>query len=224
MAEDFLQWMAAGSENQDRYAIAPGFVTNNIDPLSEGKVEVDIPSYDLEGIFARLVAVGGGMGRGFLWVPQLRDEVLVAFNQDNPMDAYILGGIWSMIQRPPGIIPTDLLSKRVIKTGILPGFGHEIEMDDVTQSITIKTTTNDKITLGPGKIEIGTVIGLKLTLNLFDTPPSISIEATAGNIELKAPFGKISLNALQVEINGDLNTEIKSTGLCAIKGKLVKIS
>src|SRR5690242_4239650 len=103
------------------YSIAPGIVTNNIDLMSEGMVQVRIPSMPAVEPWARLVAVGGGSGRGFFWLPQINDEVLVAINANDVRDAYILGGLWNMMDRPPVTTFAEQLIKRTIKTGTLPG-------------------------------------------------------------------------------------------------------
>jgi uncharacterized protein involved in type VI secretion and phage assembly len=195
-------------------------VTNNLDLLAEGRVQVRIPSLPALEPWARLSAVGGGSSRGFLWVPQINDEVLVAFNQNDQRDAYVLGGLWNALDRPPVTVPTDFLIKRVLKTGMVAGVGHEIEFDDAQQSITITSSTQQKITIDPLKIELTNLAGtVKLTLD--NTQQAISIEAVA-SIELKA--AQIKLQAVNIDIEGTAATNVKSSGLCNITGSLVKIN
>ena len=223
MADKLLEWIS-GAVDTEQYSIAPGIVKNNLDLLGEGRVQVRIPSRPAFSPWARLLGLGGGAEKGFFWVPQLDDEVLVAFNQNDERDAYILGGLWSMMQRPPVLLPFDQLRKRVIKTGLIGGIGHEIEFDDVLQSITITSSTEQKITIDPFKIQLSAAFGL-ITITLGVKPTmGISIEAL-GNIELKAPLGKISLQALEVEVKGTLKTEVKTDlGPCVIQGLPVKIN
>src|SRR5215207_9313317 len=147
MANELLDSVAGAAPMRGTgYSVAPGVVTNNLELLAEGRVQVRIPSLPAFEPWARLSAVGAGSGRGFLWVPQIDDEVLVAFNQNDERDAYVLGGLWNTLDRPPVTVPTDFLIKRVIKTGMVSGVGHEIEFDDALQSITITSTTKQKIT------------------------------------------------------------------------------
>ena len=46
----------------------------------EGRVQVRIPSIPAMEPWARVPSLGGGSGRGFVWIPQIDDEVLVAEN------------------------------------------------------------------------------------------------------------------------------------------------
>jgi uncharacterized protein involved in type VI secretion and phage assembly len=221
MPEGLLDSITAGAEETYKgFAIAPGLVINNLDALGEGRVQVQIPSLPDFEPWCRLAAIGAGDGRGFVWVPQINDEVLVAFNQNDDRDAYILGGLWNTRDRPPLTIPTDFLIKRVIKTGMISGVGHEIEFDDALQSIKITTTTQQKITIDPLKIEMTNMAGtVKITLD--NTQQAVSIQAVA-SIELQA--AQIKLKAANIDIEGAVATNVKSSGVCNITGTLVKIN
>ena len=128
------------------------------------------------------------------------------------------------MHRPPISVLTDFISKRVIKTGKTGGLGHEIEFDDLKQSVTVTTSTGQVLLMDVKTIELNALKGvLKLSL-AAGPPPSISIQATAGNISLEAPVGKISLKALSVEIEGTASTSVKSSGVCVVQGTLVQIN
>jgi uncharacterized protein involved in type VI secretion and phage assembly len=234
MAKGFLDWVAGVDAEHEKhgkrgagYSISPGSVVDNLNFLSEGRIQVHIPTLPAFDPWARLAAAGGGSGRGFLWVPQVGDEVLVAFNQNDERDAYILGGLWSMTKRPPLLNPLEFLTKRVLKTGVKNSpLAHSIEFDDLKQSITITTSAEQSITMGLKQIEISAAKGLmKITMDL-GPPPSISITQSLpqGSIELHAPTGKISLQGAQVEINATAVTTVQATGMCSIQGTPVKIN
>lgn len=221
MPEALVESVSSGEERVPAgFAIAPGVVRNNLDVLAEGRVQVEIPSLPAYEVWARVASAGAGSSRGFLWIPQIDDEVLVAFNQNDERDAYILGGLWNTRDRPPLTIPTDFLIKRVIKTGIAGGLGHEIEFDDALQSITITSSTQQKITIDPLKIEMTNLAGT-VTVTLDNTQQAITLQAVA-SIELKA--AQIKLQAVNIDIEGTAATNIKSTGICNINGSLVKIN
>jgi uncharacterized protein involved in type VI secretion and phage assembly len=130
-----------------------GTVSNNCDLIKQGKVLVRIPSLDQE-VWARMASPGAGSGAGFFYVPRRDDEVLVALVGNDASDAFIIGGLWSTQDSPPVSDPIQATTKRVIKTGVTSGVGHEVEFDDLSQSITITTSTKQQITLDPQKIEI----------------------------------------------------------------------
>lgn len=221
MPEGLVESVSSGEERATAgFAIAPGVVRNNLDVLAEGRVQVEIPSLPSYEVWARVSSVGAGSSRGVCWIPQIDDEVLVAFNQNDERDAYILGGLWNTRDRPPLTIPTDFLIKRVIKTGIAGGLGHEIEFDDALQSIKITSSTQQKITIDPLKIEMTNLAGT-VTVTLDNTQQAITLQAVA-SIELKA--AQIKLQAVNIDIEGTAATNIKSTGICNINGSLVKIN
>jgi uncharacterized protein involved in type VI secretion and phage assembly len=220
----FMEWASGVHEDrQHRFSIAPGIVKGNINNLHEGKVQVKIPSLPEFEPWARVVSIGAGKDRGFCWIPQIDDEVLVAFNKNDNGDAYIIGGLWSAINLPP--ISDKFVTKRIIKTGVKGSSqAHTIEIDDAEQSITITTCTNQKITMDADQIAIETTEGaLKITMAIADEPPSISIESK-GNISLSAPLGKISLDANEVEISGTTSTDISSDATVSISGVSVELN
>ena len=221
MPEGLLESVSSGEERaQPGFAVAPGVVRNNLDMLAEGRVMVEVPSIPGYEVWARVSSVGAGSSRGFCWIPQIDDEVLVAFSQNDERDAYILGGLWNTRDRPPLTIPTDFVIKRVIKTGMLGGLGHEIEFDDALQSITITSSTQQKVTIDPLKIEMTNLAGT-VTLTLDNTQQAITLQAVA-SIELKA--AQIKLQAVNIDIDGAAATNVKSKGICNIQGGLVKIN
>jgi len=193
------------------FAIAPGIVVNNIDSMVEGRLQVRIPTRPGIEPWARLCAVGGGSGRGFYWVPQIDDEVLVAFHEGDLTDAFVLGGLWNSRDRPPASIQTDALNKRILKTGIAGGLGHEVEFDDLLQSIKITSSTKQKVTIDPTKIELET------------GKVKITMDTLSQSITLEAPVS-ISLKSLgEVKIEGT-NVSIQGTALTSISGGIVKIN
>jgi len=194
-------------------SVVTGTVVNNVDVLVQGKVLVRVPSLDQE-LWARLASPGAGNGAGVFYTPRVDDEVLLALNGNDPVDAFIIGGLWSTQDSPPVSTPIDVVSKRIIKTGLKGGIGHEVEFDDGPgQSVTITTTTKQKIALDPKKIEISTTGGqVKITLDM--TTQAITIEAL-NSITLSAQ-ASLTLEAGEISI--------KSKGRTTISGAMVMIN
>lgn len=229
MSTSFLEWATeALSKRENGFSVAPGVVTDNMNLLLEGRVRVHIPAVPELDVWARPVSVGGGAQRGFMWLPQIEDEVLVAFNQNDARDAYLVGGLWNTMDRPPAPLPpdpTDFVTKRILQTGLVGGLGHNVTFDDKKQSITITSSTQQTVTIDPKKIDISTAGGaISITLDLAATPPGITLQSLAGNITLKAPAGKISLQAMQVDIQASVSASLGAAGTCTIKGTTVAIN
>lgn len=186
-------------------SIRTGVVINNCDGLMQGKVLVRIPDLGIE-VFARLSASGAGANTGLFDVPRPDDEVLLALDQNDPTNAFVLGGLWSTRSSPPVSAPTDQFHKRIFRTGMTSALGHEVEFDDLDQSLTITTSTEQKVVLAPDSIEVSTTGGT-LSIKLDLVTQSISIKAPQ-SISLEA-VGEINLKAGRVSINGTLQTDIQ---------------
>jgi uncharacterized protein involved in type VI secretion and phage assembly len=200
-------------------SVATGTVENNIDLITEGKVEVRVPGLN-QTLWARLTGTGGGSGAGFFYVPRVGDEVVVAFANDDPTEAFLLGGLWSLRDRVPVTDPVTALTTRVIRSGIEVGTGHEIELDDLLQSVTITTMTSQKITMDPKKIELTNLAGT-VSISLDNLSQSITIRAVK-SINLEAL--EINLKGAKVEINGATTATVKSAALCNVTAPLVTIN
>jgi hypothetical protein len=200
-------------------SVAPGIVKNNCDLVVQGKVLVRIPTLDQE-VWARLTATGAGNGTGHFHVPNIDDEVLVALVHADPVDAYILGGMWSTTVSPPiAPVPTNVPTKRVIRTGLTAAVGHEIEFDDLLQTITITSAMPpggvQRIKLEPTGITLTNLAG-SITLAADPTNPTVSIALSGkAGIELSSE-AFIKLGAPLISIEAD--------GPCVISGSVVKIN
>jgi uncharacterized protein involved in type VI secretion and phage assembly len=221
MSSHWIEELASssGERASSQFAVAPGVVTNNIDLILEGRVQVRIPARPAFEPWARLPAVGGASGRGLMWIPQIDDEVLVAFADGDLSSAFVLGGLWSTRKRPPVTLLTDFQSKKVFKTGLTDSLGHELEFDDALQSIKITTSTDQKITLDPTKIELTNGAGT-VTVKLDNLSQEVSIVAV----------NKISLKSLSIELNAptidikSANVSVTSTGPVSVTGLPIKLN
>jgi uncharacterized protein involved in type VI secretion and phage assembly len=201
------------------FAIAPGVVVNNLDFIGEGRVQVKIPARPSFEPWARLPSIGGSSGRGFMWVPQINDEVLVAFADNDTSSAYILGGLWCTMNPPPLPLFADALTKRVIKTGLTEALGHKIEFDDALQSITITTSTEQKISMKPESIELTNLAGT-VSIKLDNVEEAVTITAL-NKIELSAI--QISMSATTIDMSGT-EISISAAGPCAVKGLPIQLN
>jgi phage baseplate assembly protein gpV len=169
-------------------AIATGTVVDNFDLLSAGKVLVSLPAID--------------------------EEVLVAMIEGSPADAYVLGGLWSAHDKPPVTDPLEAPAKRVLRTGLTSGTGHEVEFDDLEQSITITTSTKQKIAIEPEKIEIANTAGT-LTITLDNATQTVTVSGVKVEIEAQA---ELTLKGTRVSIEATAELSASAQGDCSISG------
>lgn len=96
----------AGWEKQQAriYGVVVAIVTNNRDPEKLGRLKVRFPwlSDVNESAWARLCTPLAGKGRGFYYLPEIDDEVLVAFEFGDINRPIILGSLWTGEHIPPG--------------------------------------------------------------------------------------------------------------------------
>ena len=199
--------------------VAVATVICNIDALGQGRVQVNIPWLPGYMPWARVATLMGGMGRGTFFIPQVGDEVLVAFNQGDVREPYVIGGLWSTIDRPPALLPTDAINKRVIRTPL----GHEIEFDDLLQTLTITSTTQQSVTLGPTGVTIaaGAVPPPARSTITVDAAGNITLKSLA-SIKLDAPT--VTINGTSIALNAAGSATLKAGGVCTVQGGQVKIN
>jgi len=169
------------SEEERYYGVTIGIVTNNKDEDGLGRVKVKFPllSETDESYWARVLSPMAGKERGLYCLPEIEDEVLVAFENGMIDCPYILGGLWNGVDKPPESNQQGV-NRRLIKSRS----GHTIVLDDTEGSEHIQ------IVDGSGDNSI--------TITMKDN--SISIEAK-GDIILKAS-GEVNISGSnKVSIN-----------------------
>jgi uncharacterized protein involved in type VI secretion and phage assembly len=217
MLSELLQAVTGGVIDADRrvYGVALAQVVSNNDLTGLGRVQLRLPWLPGHLPWARVAAFAAGSGRGGYFIPQEGEEVLVAFNQGNVTEPYVLGSLWNGRDKPQFKGPLDPVQKRAIHTPA----GHEVLLDDGNGSVSIKTATGQKITLSADGIVLAASDNAKITLQ---TSGTIKIEASV-SIELKAP--SISANATgKLDLKGSANATLDGGSLCVVKGAMVNIN
>jgi len=211
---DSLASSLAGGERR-LTGVAVAEVTSNQDSTGMGRVQVRIPWLDDGDVWARVAMPSAGKERGMYFIPQVGDEVLVAGTFGDTRELYVLGSLWNGQDGPPASGINDPVDKRIIKTPK----GHVIELDDQQQKITITSSSEHTVTIEPSQTKIEMQGGAaKLTMS---SSGEIKLEGNV-SITLKAP--QIKLDGQTVEVKGDGQTTVKSSGVCTIQGSLVKIN
>jgi len=134
----------AMANDQRYYGVVPAEVVKN-DGDDEGRVKVKY--YWLDGgasvsPWIRVSQVYAGGGYGSVFVPEVGDEVLVAFFHGDMRQPYVLGGLYNGKKKPPTAHDNDR-DQKIIRTKA----GHQILFDDKAKEITISTANGAKVVL-----------------------------------------------------------------------------
>ena len=196
------------------YGVSLATVVNNIDCTGEARVQLRLPWLPGYSPWARISAQMAGQNSGSFFVPQIGDEVMVAFHQGDVREPYILGTCWNTSDKPPAPSQTDALTKRTIKTPL----GHELTFDEAAQSVTLSSNFKSSVTLDATKAEISTPAA-KISIGKAG---DITISAKT-KLTLDAPIIEIkATSVLTAESNG--KATFGSKGECTIQGSLVRIN
>jgi uncharacterized protein involved in type VI secretion and phage assembly len=187
------------------YGVFPAQVTSVTDADGQARVKVALPwSPDPNGAryeaWARLATMMAGGNRGSFFVPDVNDEVLVAFEAGDPRRPYVIGALWNGQDSPPanmdsaGNNNTKLLCSRR---------GVKVTLDDTqgSEKLVIETPGGQKITLQDGA---ATVTIQDSNGNQVQTGPSGVAITTSGNVAIHA--SQIELTATSVNVNAGMTT------------------
>jgi uncharacterized protein involved in type VI secretion and phage assembly len=180
------------------YGVVPALVIDIKDPDNQGRVKITLPwSADAGGAryegWARLATMLGGNNRGSWFVPDVDDEVLVAFEHGDPRRPYVLGGLWNgRDQAPESMDGAGNNYKKVLRSR--NGVKVTLDDQDGQEQFICETPGGQKITLkdGPGAVEI-----------VDSNGNSIKLETAGVTVTAAA---KVTVNASQVAISAGLVT------------------
>jgi len=169
------------------YGVYVALVTDVQDQDGLGRVRIRLPwTTDPDGnpfeIWARIATLMAGSDRGTWFIPEVDDEVLVAFEGGDPRSPIVIGGLWNGVDTPP----------------------EQMDSDNNIRSITSRSGT--KVTFddtdGGVKFTVETPGGQKI--ECVDTPASVEIADSNGN-SIKMDSSGITLNAsANVTINASM--------------------
>ena len=166
---------------------AIAIVTDNKDPSKLGRVKLKIPvlSDDDTTFWVPVAMHGAGKNRGWFFIPEVNDEVLVVFEHGDANRPIVLGALWNGKDKPPDKNPGGN-PRRVIKSRQ----GNKITFDDDQGKLIIED--------GGGKGRI-----------TFDSGSNkMTIEALDGDVCLQAPTGALQIVAQSAEFKATQNLEI----------------
>ncbi|THF73420.1 hypothetical protein E6C55_29255 [Cohnella fermenti] len=217
-----------------------GIVADNKDPENYGRVKLTIPVFDEQKTtgWARVATLMAGKERGSLFVPEVGDEVVVAFQMGDLRNPIVIGSLWSSKSKPPAgkdeknnirklhsrgghelsFDDTDGDGKLTVKTKK----GHTLELLDKSDTLTIKEANgqNSIVIKGGSANEITVKSGeTKITINNkgdveISSMKSVKLKSTQVTLEASA--------TMDIKAGAALN--LKTDGMLTLKGSMVKIN
>jgi Rhs element Vgr protein len=203
-----------------------GVVISNEDPDREHRVRVRIPLVDAQddGTWARVAALDAGADRGFFFRPEIGDEVVLGFLEDDPRLAVILGMLHSSAKAAP-LLGSDDNHQKVYQSRSKM----RVFFDDDKKVLQLETPAGNRITLSEDgktvKIEDQNSNLIEMNQNGIRIESTKALELKAGT-ELKAEsgtsFGVKGGTTLKLE--GSAGAELSSSASTAVKGSMVQIN
>lgn len=213
-------------------------VTNTKDPDEINRVKVKYPwLYDgrdeIESDWTRIAVPDAGQDRGFQWLPEINDEVLVAFEHGDINRPYVIGSLWSGKNKPP-LSAADAANNYVIKSRS----GHTITLNDEQgkeQIIIRDKTGNNEIVIDSKANTMTIKIDKDITLEAggkIDIKGAQAISIASAQQDVTIDCNNFKVNAKQnAEITATASMNLKATGQMnieasgptAIKGAMVNL-
>jgi uncharacterized protein involved in type VI secretion and phage assembly len=178
------------------YGVYPCLVSDIKDPDGQGRVKVTLPwAPDTGGgqyeFWARLATLMAGNNRGSWLIPDVNDEVLVAFEGGDVRRPYVVGALWNGSDAPPETMDgAGTNNHKVLRSRN----GVKVTLDDQSgqEQLILETPGGQKVTLkdGPGSVEI-----------VDSNGNSIKLESAGITIRSSA---KVNVNATQVAVSAGI--------------------
>jgi uncharacterized protein involved in type VI secretion and phage assembly len=191
--------------------VAIGLVTQNQDPDGLCRVKIRFPWHDKprESYWARLSMPMAGPDRGLVLIPEVGDEVLVAFEREDLRFPYVLGALWNGKDKPPLANDDGKNDKRILKSRKK----HYLLFDDGAK----------------GVVELAHEKGRKVTFDddgfvvQDENGNLVKVDSNSGAMTIEAK-GQLNIKAASITLEANGTLEIKANATLTIRGSLVNIN
>lgn len=211
------------------------------DPDGQNRVQVSVPilQAQTEGVWARLANFYASNSFGAFFIPEIGDEVILGYLNNDPSNPVVLGSLYSSKQVPPYELTADNFTKAIVTKSQL-----KIEFDDDKKITTITTPGDNKLVFSDDDKSIlmqdqnGNKVELSADGIVLDSPKDIKISAK-GKIGIDA-VGEIAISSkadVKVEglnvshtanvgftAKGSATAELSASGQTTVKGAMVMIN
>jgi uncharacterized protein involved in type VI secretion and phage assembly len=191
----FFQQIRDAEERADKiYEAVIGVVVDNKDDKKLARVKVKFPSLpgDDTSKWAPIVSLGAGKDRGWFFLPEIDDEVLVMFEHGDFNRPIVIASIWNGKDKPAD--KNDGGNERRM---FASREGSKIVLDDDQGTVTVEDGKGD------GKITIS-------------KDNKITIESSSGDVCAQAPSGDLVVVANEIMLDASTNLKIEAATDCKV--------
>ncbi len=210
------------------------------DPDGQDRIQVRLPIIDAgdDGIWMRMACMDAGNNRGTFFRPEIGDEVITGFVNNDPRDAVVLG-MMNSSAKPAALKASDQNDEK----GYVSRSGMKMIFNDSDKSIKIETPAGKKITVSEAdgiiklEDENGNKISMESSAVNIESAADMTIKA-AGNLTIEAanislsPSSSFSLGSGSASMSADAGSislsapslTVEGSGVATIKGGIVKIN
>lgn len=209
--------------------VVSGIVTDATDPKKSGRVKLKFPwlSDDYVSDWARSVQIGAGDKRGGLFVPEVNDEVLVAFDRGDVRRPFVLGGLYNGVDKPSTEDYVDGSSGAVKRREFVSRQGHVLSFDDAESGDQgLRLATGD----GSYVLHLDQQ-GAEVRLNADSSQATVTI-VSGGDVTISAT-GNCKVEGREVAVEAQSSVTIKGqsgvsidggAGAVEVKGSVIKLN
>lgn len=220
--------------SQDRgqaQGVVTALVTNLNDPDDLGRVKVKYAWLgEIESDWVRISSPMAGAERGLMYLPEVNDEVLIAFEHGDVHRPYVVGALWNNTDKPPlpnsEAVASGKVNQRILKSRS----GHVVILDDTdgSETITIRDKTeNNEIVIDSSQnsmkisVDGDFIVEAKGKILLNSTGDMTLDSKAAGNFKAAS---NLSVKATgNVSVNATGNLSLEGTGMGQLKGNSVTV-
>jgi Rhs element Vgr protein len=232
------------------YGVVIAIVTNNEDPENMGRVKVKYPWLDdnSESFWVRVAMPGAGKERGLYIMPEVDDEVVIAFEQGDFNNPVVIGSLYNGKDMPPLTASDSVTGGQTFQRQWKTRTGHTItlyddnsgqeyiEIKDAKANTQIKFDTANKVITMQSEGDIEILAQGNMTLK--SQGGSIQMEASSGNVNIKGmqfaaegssgatlkSSGTTGVEGTSTTVKGSGTVELSSSGIATVRGSLVNIN
>lgn len=193
------------------------------DPLGEERILIKLLGSDDTKLWARIATLDAGNGRGSSFMPEIGDEVIIGFINDDPTQAVVLGMMHSSSSPSPYEKSDDNNLKGFVSREKI-----KLEFDDEKKALTIETPDGNKLCISDDAkgISLTDQNGNTITLDdsgiTLESKKALNIKA-AQNLSIEGMNISGKANS-QLKWEGTASAEVSASGNTVIKGGIVQIN